>query len=799
MHLSIHKVAVLGAGVMGSQIAAHFANAGIPSYLLDIVPSQLTQEEKSKGLTLEHPTVRNRFSQVGIENVQKLRPAALYSKTLVNLMTPGNFEDHLDRLGEVDWVIEAVVENLEIKKQILAKIVPYLGQNAFVTSNTSGLSLAAMGADLPLAFQERFFITHFFNPVRYMKLLEIIPGEKTNLELVKSLADFAEETLGKGIVFGKDTPCFVANRIGAHNRGAILKIMQEEGYTVEEVDAIMGEAIGRPKTALFRLSDLVGLDTSANVIRNLYRDLPQEEDRDLFILPDFVEKMLERGWVGNKAGQGFYKKVERDGKTQFLVLDLEKMDYRPQQDVQIPSIEVAKKIDDPGARIKYMVQADDRGGRFAWKALSANLIYAAKKLGEIAEDVVNIDRAMRWGYNWELGPFETWDALGVKETVARLEREGREVPESVKTVLSRGDGTFYKQKLGTRYYFDLKGLAYQEIPLRPQHILLSGLKEQQKVIKKNPAASLIDLGDGVACLEFHTKANTIDEDLIEMIRISVEEVSQNFQGLVIGNEGVNFCAGANLVFLLAACRNQDWSRIEQGVKIFQDAVMLLRYSPKPVVAAPFGMTLGGGCEIALGSDRICAHAELYMGQVEVGVGLIPAGGGTKELLIRSEHVVKTGGPLPKVQHAFETIAYAKVSSSAKEAQELGFLMPEDKIIMNRDHLLYEAKHMVLNIARSGYRQPTPREDISVPGSGGRVALEVALKGLRLAGKISSHDEVVAKKLAYVLTGGNLLIPKKVSEQYLLDLEREAFVSLCGYEKTQQRMEHMLRTGKPLRN
>jgi 3-hydroxyacyl-CoA dehydrogenase len=799
MHLSIHKVAVLGAGVMGSQIAAHFANAGIPSYLLDIVPTQLTQEEKSKGLTLEHPMVRNRFSQAGIENVQKLRPAALYSKTLVNLMTPGNFEDHLDRLGEVDWVIEAVVENLEIKKQILAKIVPYLGRDTFVTSNTSGLSLAAMGADLPLAFQERFFITHFFNPVRYMKLLEIIPGEKTNPELVKSLADFAEETLGKGIVFGKDTPCFVANRIGAHNRGAILKIMQEEGYTVEEVDAIMGEAVGRPKTALFRLSDLVGLDTSAKVIRNLYRDLPQEEDRDLFILPDFVEKMLERGWVGNKAGQGFYKKVEREGKTQFLVLDLEKMDYRPQQDVQIPSIEGAKKIDDPGARIKYMVQADDRGGRFAWKALSATLIYAAKKLGEIAEDVVNIDRAMRWGYNWELGPFETWDTLGVKETVARLEREGREVPESVKTVLSKGDGTFYKQKSGTRYYFDLKGLAYQETPLSPQHILLSSLKERQKVIKKNPAASLIDLGDGVACLEFHTKANTIDEDLIEMMRASVEEVSQNFQGLVIGNEGVNFCVGANLAFLLEACRNQDWSRIEQGVKIFQDAVRLLRYSPKPVVAAPFGMTLGGGCEIALGSDRICAHAELYMGQVEVGVGLIPAGGGTKELLIRSERVVKTGGPLPKVQHAFETIAYAKVSSSAKEAQELGFLMPEDKIIMNRDHLLYEAKQMVLDMARSGYRQPTPREDISVPGSGGRVALEVALKGLRLAGKIGPHDEVVAKKLAYVLTGGNLLIPKKVSEQYLLDLEREAFVSLCGYEKTQQRMEHMLKTGKPLRN
>jgi 3-hydroxyacyl-CoA dehydrogenase len=799
MNLSIHKIAVLGAGVMGSQIAAHFANAGIPGYLLDIVPTQLTEEEKSKGLTLDHPTVRNRFSRAGIENIQKLQPPPLYSKTLVHLITPGNFEDHLDWLSEVDWVIEAVVENLEIKKQIFLKIAPYLGKDTLVTSNTSGLSLAAMMADLPLAFQERFFITHFFNPVRYMKLLEIISGEKTNPELVKFVVTFAEETLGKGIVFGKDTPCFVANRIGAHNRGAIIKIMQEEGYTVEEVDAIMGEAVGRPKTALFRLSDLVGLDTSANVIRNLYRDLPQEEDRDLFTLPEFVEKMLERGWVGNKAGQGFYKKVERDGKTQFLVLDLEKMEYRPQREVQIPSVEAAKKIADPGGRIRYMVQADDRGGRFAWKALSANLVYAARKLGEIAEDVVNIDRAMKWGYNWELGPFETWDALGVKETATRLEREGREVPESVKTVLSRGTGTFYKKESGTRQYFDLRDLNYRDIPVRPQHILLSSLKERQKVIKKNPAASLIDLGDGVACLEFHAKANAIDENLIDMMRQSLEEVAQNFQGLVIGNEGVNFCAGANLAFLLEACQNQDWSRIEQGVKIFQDTVMLLRYSPKPVIAAPFGMTLGGGCEIALGSDRICAHAELYIGQVEVGVGLIPAGGGTKELLIRSERVVKSGGPLPKVQHAFETIAYAKVSSSAKEAQELGFLLPEDKIIMNRDHLLYEAKQMVLEMVRKGYQQPTPREDISVPGSGGRIALEVALKGLRLAGKISSHDEIIAKKLAYVLTGGNLLIPKKVSEQYLLDLEREAFVSLCGYEKTQQRMEHMLKTGKPLRN
>jgi len=790
---------------MGSQIAAHFANAGIPSYLLDMVPTQLTAEEKSQGLSLDHPAVRNRFSQAGLQNVQNLKPAAFYSKNLASLITPGNFEDNLPWLREVDWILEAVVENLEVKKQILSRVRTYRKEGSLVTSNTSGLSLAAMAADLPTEFQENFLITHFFNPVRYMKLLEIIPGEKTDPDRIKSVAAFVEEVLGKGVVFGKDTPCFVANRIGAHNRGAILKIMQEGGYTIEEVDAIMGEAVGRPKTALFRLSDLVGLDTSANVIRNLYRDLPQEEDRDLFVLPGFVEKMLENRWLGNKTGQGFYKKGEGEGKTQFLVLDLERwnahgqLEYRPQREVQIPSVERAKKILDPRARIKYIVQAEDRGGQFAWKALSANLIYAAKKVGEIADDVVNIDRAMKWGYNWELGPFETWDALGIRETVERLEREGREIPESVRRVLSRGDGTFYKKEGGLPCYFDLRDLTYREIPVNPQNIVLANLKERQQVIKKNSGASLIDLGDGIACLEFHTKANSINEDLVAMMQTGVEEVSRNFQGLVIGNEGANFCAGADLVLLLIACRNKDWDRIERSVKAFQDAVKILRYSPKPVVAAPFGMTLGGGCEIALGSDRICAHAELYMGQVEVGVGLIPAGGGTKELLIRSEQGIQAGGPLPRVQRAFETIAYAKVSSSAQEAQDLGFLRPEDKVIMNRDRLLYEAKQLALEMSRRGYQPPTPREDILVPGSGGRVALEVALKGLRLAGKISPHDEVIGKKLAYVLTGGNILIPKKVSEQYLLDLEREAFLSLCGYEKTQQRIEHMLKTGKPLRN
>jgi 3-hydroxyacyl-CoA dehydrogenase len=802
MKQKIKKAAVLGAGVMGSTIAAHLANVGIPSFLLDIVPPELTDAEKKKGLTFQSPEVRNRFAMMGKKRVQESSPAALYWKEDAGLLTIGNFEDHLSWVSQADWIIEVVLEDLNIKKELFKKLIPFIKEGTVVSSNTSGISINKMCEGFSRDFEERFLGTHFFNPPRYMKLLEIIPAKSTSKAVMERMVDVGEKILGKGVVFAKDTPNFIANRIGAFAMTTVIKTMVEDGYRIEEVDQITGPAMGRPKSATFRTADLVGLDVMAHVTKNLLENLPEKE-RTYFQAPSFLQQMVKNQWLGQKTKQGFYKRVKGEGKEGTLVLDYEKLDYRPQEKVNLPSVEMGKNIDDVRERIKAVVTSPDRGGQFAWKILEKTLLYSAEKIPEIADDLVNIDRGMKWGYNWELGPFEQWDAIGLKSSVKRMEKEGEKIPPLVDKLLSKGYSSFYEKKEGHLSYFDLGTSQYQEIEEKPEIILLPSLKDRNKTVLSNPGASLIDLGDGVACLEFHSKMNTIGADTIQMMRDALREGEEKFDGLVIGNQAENFSAGANLMLMLFEIQDENWDDIEASVKAFQDTLMAIKYFGKPVVAAPFGLTLAGGCEICLACDAIRAAAETYMGLVEVGVGLIPAGGGTKEMLLRcTEGIppnVVDADFFPFVRQAFETVAMAKVATSAKEAQKLGFMRSTDRITINRDFLIHDAKRTVLEMVRENYRPPQPRKNIKVVGERGLALLQMGLFYMREGGYISQYDEHVGKKLATIFSGGNLPDGSEVTEQYLLDLEREAFVSLCGEPKTQARMEYMLKTGRPLRN
>lgn len=762
----IKKVAVLGAGIMGSGIAGLLAGAGIPVYLFDIVPKDAGAD-------------RDKLAKAGIENLLRSKPSLIYSRQDVRLITPGNFEDDWEKLKECDWVIEVVVERLDIKRPVFAKVEKTVRPGTLVTSNTSGLSLAAMAEGRSQDFRKHFLITHFFNPVRYLKLVELVASPENDPEMVAMLARFLEERLGKGVVYAKDTPNFVANRIGVFGWFSAIQTILREGYKVEEVDKILGTAIGRPKSAMFRTTDIVGLDTLVHVARHTYEACPEDEQREIYRVPPVIEQMIDKKLLGDKTGQGFYQKLKKGDGSEILALDLQTLEYRPQQKVRYDSLEAAKNIEDSGAKLKFMVEAKDRAGQLAWRALRDILVYSAYRIPEITEDIVNLDNAMKWGFNWEWGPFETWDLLGVQTVVDRLVAEGIPIPPLVKKVLEKGAGKFY-----------------QSIPERPGILLLKSIKERTPVVRKNDSASLLDLGEGVLCLEFHSKMNAIDDEIIQLMKIGMEEV-KNYSGLVIYNEGENFSVGANLLLLFMAAQSQEWQQIESILQNFQAATMLLRYSDKPVVAVPFNLALGGGCEVALGADRIQAHAELYMGLVEVGVGLIPAGGGCKEMVRRFDETVKQG-PFPKVQKAFETIAFAKVSTSAQEAMELGYLDKKDGITFSRDRCLSDAKSKVIEMAQN-YQRLSPREDILLPGRGGYYALVSALEGYRLQGTISEHDLVIAKKLAHILTGGEMPNLGPVSEQKLLDLEREAFLSLVGMEKTQARMQYMLMNGKPLRN
>lgn len=801
MEYEIEKVAVMGAGVMGSTIAAHLANVGVSCYLMDIVPGQLTEDEKNRGFTLESPEVRNRFATSGKEKALKSRPAAFYSKEDAELITIGNFEDNMEWVREVDWVIEVIIEDLSIKKDFFKRLGPYLSPHAIVSTNTSGISVAAMSQDMPSEFKERFLGTHFFNPPRYMRLLEIIPLETTRSDVVETMTTFGADVLGKGIVFCKDTPNFIANRIGSYGMAVTLRTMIEEGYAIDEVDAITGQAMGRPKTASFRTLDMVGLDVILHVGRNLKESIPDAEEKKQFELPDFITRMVENNWLGLKSGQGFYKKTKSDGKDEILVLDYHTLDYRPRQKVSITSLDIAKNTDDVGERIKNLAYAQDRAGEFVWKVMKKTLLYCAAKIPEISDEIIHVDNAMKYGFNWELGPFEAWDAIGVKKSVERMEKEGETIPPLVRSLLDKGLDSFYRSDKGDRFFFDLGAVDYCKIEEKPSVILLPSLKARNMTVRSNPGASLIDMGDGVACLEFHSKMNAIGQDTGQMVLESLKALEKDFEGLVIGNHGTNFSVGANLMMILFEIQDDNWDVIEALTREFQNVCMAIKYSKKPVVAAPAGMALGGGCEVCLASAKIRSAAETYMGLVEVGVGLIPAGGGCKEMLIRSMEAIPEGvdaDPFPFVRHAVENIATVKVSTSAKEAQELGYMRSSDLITINRDHLLYDAKQTVLAMVREGYTPPRPKK-IKVLGDRGLALMKMFTYYMVEGHYISEYDAHVAGKVGFVLCGGNVLPKTEVTEQYLLDLEREAFLSLCGEPKTQERIRYMLAKGKPLRN
>ena len=790
----IQKAAVLGSGVMGSGIAAHLANVGIPTLLLDIVPRELTKEEEARGLTLGHKEVRNRFVNQALQRLLKQKPAPLMSKENLALIEVGNLEDDFHRLVEADWIIEVVVENLEVKKSVFAKVDEVRKPGSIISSNTSGISVEAMSEGRSDDFKKHFLGTHFFNPPRYLKLLEIIPTNETAPEVITFMKSFGEDVLGKGVVIAKDTPNFIANRIGTYGLLVTVREMVKGGYSVGEVDSITGPLIGRPKSATFRTLDVVGLDTFVHVANNVFEKVNGEE-KEVFRVPDFMKAMLKKGWLGSKSGQGFFLKQGKD----ILELNYETLEYEPRKKLKTASTEMSKQEKRIENKLKALLYADDRAGALLWSILSPVLLYSAKLLGEIADDIVAIDSAMKWGFGWELGPFETWEAIGFEKSVQKMLAEGREVPAWITDMLANGFTSFYKKENGQVLFYD-KG-TYRVVEENKKLIHIKRLKEERGVIKKNSGASLIDLGDDVALLEFHSPNNAIGLDIVQMINSSLEEVERNYKGLVIGNQGKNFCVGANLGLILMEAQDDNYFEIDFVVRQFQQAMMKIKYSSKPVVSAPFAMTLGGGAEICLPTARIQAAGETYMGLVEVGVGLIPGGGGNKELYMKHLSSMASGVDfdLQKVANkVFETIAMAKVSTSASEARELNFLSTRDGITMNSDQLLYDAKQTVISLYDRGY-QPPIRKKIPVVGETGYATLLLGAQSMYHSGYISEHDLKIAKKLAYVIAGGKVPYGTEVDEQYLLDLEREAFLSLVGEPKSQARMQHMLVKGKALRN
>ena len=801
--MNIAKAAVLGAGTMGAAIAAHLSNAGIPTLLLDIAPSELTPDEEKKGLTLESTLVRNRIVNSLFEAAKKLKPAPFMLADNAKLITTGNFTGDLAKLKDCDFVIEAVVENLEIKHKLFAEVEKQRKPGSVIASNTSGIPIESIAEPFSDDFKQHFVGIHFFNPPRYMKLVEVIPGSQTNGEIACKISGFLDQRLGKGVVPAKDRPNFIANRIGTFAMMATVHEMLEMGFTPTEIDQITGKAIGHAKSATFRTSDLVGLDVLVHVNKNLYPAVPDDEDRDAFLVPDLINKMLEKKLLGDKTNGGFFKKSkDAEGNRQILELDLETFEYKPQAKTKFPSLDAAKQTDDLAKRIKMLVWSDDKVGQFLWKTMSRTFRYAANRIPEIADTIVEIDNAIKWGFGWEIGVFETWDAIGLSESVERMRSEGQPIPVNVEKMLASGATSFYKHQKGAHEAYDLVNGEYKPVPPRPGVLILKDVKERTGIIKANPGASLVDLGDGVACLEFHSKMNSIGGDTVQMMNFAIDEVERNFKGLVVGNQGGNFSAGANIMMLLLAAQEEEWDDINMMVAALQKAVMRLRYSAKPVVTAPYGLTLGGGCEIAMHGNKVRAAGETYIGLVEVGVGVIPAGGGTKEMTMRAMDAwAKTpdADPLAFMKKIFETIGMGKVATSAHEGRAFGFLRDSDAVSMNGDRLIQDAKQEVLNLDASGYVQPVERTDITVLGEAAESAMKLALHMMKQGGFISDHDQLIGKKLAHVMCGGTINHKTQVSERYLLDLEREAFVSLCGERKTQERIAAMLKTGKPLRN
>ena len=807
---SIKKAGVIGAGVMGATIAAHLSNVGIDTILLDIVPARLTEEEEKKGISRESDAFRSRLARNGVASALKAKPASFYVPENSSLIAVGNMEDNLEWLSGVDWIIEVVVERLDIKRIVFEAVERVLSPGTIVTSNTSGISARAMSEGRSDLFRSHFAITHFFNPPRYMKLLEIVPCPDTLPEVIELLADTSERVLGKGVVYAKDTPNFVANRIGVYSMLYIIKCMEEMGLTVEAVDRLTGPVIGHPKSASFRTVDLVGLDTLVHVADNVYEGAPDDEKRELFKAPRLLTDMIEKNLLGEKAGRGFFKKTkDAQGARQILSLDYRTLEYAPQRKASWPSLETASTTSGTGGKIKALFYADDEAGRFTFKHLTEMMLYSANRIPEIADDIVNVDNAMKWGFAWRLGPFEVWDALGVGKSVAKMQESGYPVPAWVLDMLGAGNESFYVRRAGVRFFYDPISGDYKTVPVKPGVILLPSLKDREKTVASTTGASLIDIGDGVACLEFHTKMNAMGEDIISMVMKSADIVGSDFDGLVIANHAENFSVGANLPLILFTAQEEEWDDLDWMVKTFQDALMKLKYLNKPVVAAPAGMALGGGCEVCLAADRVRYAAETYMGLVEVGVGLLPAGGGSKELLVRNtEHLfeVSKGGLypgqielMPFLARAFETIAMAKVATSGPEAVKLGYLRSTDRMTVNRDFLIQDAKNTVRAMVLEGYSPPRPLTDIRVAGRDSYAMIKLGLWTMHESGYITDHDVTVSEKVGYVLCGGDVQADTRVTEQYLLDLEREGFLSLSGNPMTQARIQHMLTKGKPLRN
>jgi 3-hydroxyacyl-CoA dehydrogenase len=763
--VTIRSVAILGAGTMGAQIAAHFANAGVPALLLDVTADAAKQ---------------------GLERARKLKPDPFFTSDAWKLITTGSFDGDLPKIKDTDWIMEAVVEQLDVKQGLLEKVDRHRSRGSIVSSNTSGIPIAALAEGRSDDFRAHWLGTHFFNPPRYLRLLEVIPTADTSRTVVDRVVHFADHRLGKGVVIAKDSPNFIGNHIALYGLMKILPKIACGEYTIEEIDAITGPALGRPKSATFRTMDLAGIDILSHVVRNLHERLPDARDRATFVLPEFVGKLLERGAVGEKAGKGFFQRVKKPGgESEILTLDPKTLEYRPKQSARLGSIEAARSIENVGERVKTLFAGNDKVGKFLRDTLAPTLVYTARVTPSIASSPDDVDRVMRWGFGWDIGPFELIDAIGPQQVIEAARQADPDVlRDGVPPLL---------QQPKIR-----EGLVP---PAAPDLQILRSAKERTKVVKKNAGASLVDLGDGVLCVEFHSKMNSIGADTVQMLQLGVREASQNFQALVVGNDAPNFSAGANLMLVLLEAQEENWDEVDLMIRAFQQTTMAMRYADVPVIVAPAGLAIGGGCEFVLHGDRVQAAAESYIGLVEVGVGVIPAGGGTKEMVARAMEQMPAGATdyLPPIQRAFETIAFAKVSASGPDAQRIGYLAATDAFTMNRERLLHDAKHRALDRVREGYQRPAPRTAIPVGGDAVLAALKLGVHLAWKAGRISDHDALIGRKLATIMAGGNLPHATTVTEQALLDLEREAFLSLMGERKTQERIQHTLKTGKPLRN
>jgi len=792
----IKKVAIIGSGIMGSGIACHFANIGVEVLLLDIVPRELNDQEKAKGLTLEDKVVRNRLVNDALATSLKSKPSPIYSQKFASRITTGNIDDDLHKIKDVDWVMEVVVERLDIKQQVFEKIEKFRTPGTLVTSNTSGIPIKFMNEGRSEDFQKHFAVTHFFNPPRYLKLFEVVPGPKCTQDVTDFLLMYGDKFLGKTSVLAKDTPAFIGNRIGIFGIMSLFHVVKDMGLTIEEVDKLTGPVIGRPKSATFRTIDVVGLDTLVHTANGVKDNCPEDEMRDQFVIPDFVNTMMENKWLGSKTGQGFYKKEGKEIKT----LDLNTLEYREKQRAKFATLELTKTIDNVIDRFKVLVGGKDKAGEFYRKSFSAMFAYVQNRIPEISDELYRIDDALKAGFGWEHGPFEIWDAIGVEAGIEMMKAEGKEPAAWVLEMLETGSTSFYSVKDGATYYYDIPAKAQTKKPGQDAFIILDNIRES-KAVFKNSGVVVEDLGDGILNVEFQSKMNTIGGDVLAGLNKAIDMAEKDYQGLVVGNQAANFSVGANIGMIFMMAVEQEYDELNYAIKYFQDTMMRMRYSSIPTVAAPHGMTLGGGCELSMHADKVVAAAETYIGLVEFGVGVIPGGGGSKELAMRASDSFRKGDvELNILQENFLTIGMAKVATSAYEAYDLGILQKgKDIVVVNKDRQLALAKKHALLMAESGYTQPPARKDIKVLGKQALGMFLVGTDSMEASHYISEHDKKIANKLAYVMAGGDLSEPTKVTEQYLLDIEREAFLSLTTERKTLERIQHMLKTGKPLRN